>query len=118
VRLRDLQDILAKFDMTSIKTPQTDMQSVPNESLEDKFAQRHRDLLDRIAKVIREGKVDATVFDEIMTMLHQFAGVAALFGQGVQGSAAAALEMDIRAAGRAAAPALLNERWKVLDVAA
>jgi PAS domain S-box-containing protein len=118
VRLRDLQDLVAKLDITSTMTPLAEVTPAPRQSLKDRFAQRHRDLLDRIAKVIREGEMEGSEFNEVMTMLHQFAGTAGIFGQADQGSAAAALEKDLIAAGRAAAPALLTERWKALDVAA
>jgi len=118
VLLSDLHDIIAKLGIT-VKMPlSTEAKPAPGQSLSARFAQRHRNLLDRIAKVIRERGSEGADLDELTTMLHQFAGTAGMFGMSQQGKAAAALEIDLIAAGPAAARAMLTERWKALDVAA
>ena len=118
VRLRDLE-VLASNLMAAQRAAGVALPVLPPaESLASRFAQRQRDMLDVIAKVIREDRVEAREFDELITTIHQFAGTAGYFDQAKQGSAAAALEKDLQRAGPQAAPSLLNDRWQALDVAA
>jgi len=117
-RLSDLQEIVAEFCSTGAIAPPAEVMSALPQGLVDMFAQRHRDLLECMAKVMREGEAEEADFNVVTTMLHQFAGTAGMFGLPDQGSAATALETDLISAGRAAAPALLAERWQALDVAA
>ena len=126
VRLRDLQDVVARHaapadaagDREDATIVVAESASAGRNSLADRFAARKTELLELIARVIREGHLEDRQFATLTTLLHQFAGTAGFFGQSEQGSAAAALEQDLKAAGRYAAPAMLTERWEALDVAA
>ena len=88
--------------------------SPSTESLTTRFAQRQRDMLEQIVKVIREERVEAMAFAALITVIHQFAGTAGYFGQAEQGRAAAALEKDLLKGGPQAAAALLSETWQAL----
>lgn len=118
VRLRDLEILASNLTAAQRAAGIAPPDLPPAESLASRFAQRQRDMLDVIAKVIREDRVEAKEFDELITTIHQFAGTAGYFDQAKQGSAAAALEKDLLRAGRHAAPSLLNLRWQALAVAA
>ena len=131
VRLRDLQQLVARHAapvpakasdapgaMAEAALVVAEVAPVGRVSLADRFASRKTELLELIARVIREDRLEDQDFATLTTQLHQFAGTAGFFGQGDQGSAAATLERDLKAAGRDAAPALLKNRWEALDVAA
>jgi len=128
VRLRDLQELASRYG-TGEGGPAVDMSAdvepvaatpaaAPKQSLAARFDQRREELIELIAKVIREGHASGQDFDKLTTLLHQYAGTAGFFGQAEQGTAAAALEMDLKAAGPDAAPAMLIERRGDLDIAA
>lgn len=114
------EDMLAIVKFGSERPAASAISPIPvsRDNLASRFARRQSELLACIAKVIREGTLEGEDFDALTTMLHQFAGTAGFFGQAEQGTAAAALEQDLVKAGPQAAPALLIDRWKALDVAA
>ena len=114
VRLRDLEALADKLVAARAAPRVAASVSPSTESLTTRFAQRQRDMLEQIVKVIREERVEAMAFAALITVIHQFAGTAGYFGQAEQGRAAAALEKDLLKGGPQAAAALLSETWQAL----
>ena len=118
VRLRDLEALASDLKAGQRAADVASPVAPPAESLARRFEQRQCDMLDLIAKVIREGPPGAQEFGLLLTAIHQFAGTAGYFNQAMQGSAAAVLEKDLLKAGPGAAPMLLRGRWEALAAAA
>jgi CheY-like chemotaxis protein len=118
VRLRDLQDMAARFidGKTEAEEP-VEVVSGPK-PVAQRYRERRSETLDAVSACLRRGDCDGASLTELVSMLHKLAGTAGFFGETRLGEVASTLERALHDALPERRLAVLEDGWQSLCDAA
>lgn len=114
LRLRDLQAIMRTWIKPSDEVAHDPYERETNPVLVQKFTELKQNALRSTEQALREGKLTGQAFENVVTYLHQIAGIAAYFGQAEIGETSRQLENELTSAATADRAALLDRAKALL----